>query len=220
MQPTLLISRTDFAQYIEIPPSISDAKINNRILEAMNFDLRTLMGDKFYYWFIALTQDPGLLTIGGSYMPTVEDYIDPTQFDGWEDDFWIGYDFANVSDILFQFYGLNPVLVYYSAARMIRSLDVNFTPFGLKAKHNDFSDPVDPKILRDMAMQYQNQGLAYWNMCAKYLDSQPTLYPLWQNGCGEPMGNPRTSAKISSIGATPGVDYPVNYRGGGAYYGI
>lgn len=56
-----IISRSDFTNYVEVAANLVDAKLFPRILEAENFDLCGLMGDAFFYDFIAQFDSAGII---------------------------------------------------------------------------------------------------------------------------------------------------------------
>lgn len=189
MATPLLINRADFTGRVELSANMADAKINNRILEAEDFDLCALMGDAFYYWFIAQTQIGSVpasittLLTGGTYV---------------------------VNGITYSFDGVKTVLVYYTTARLIKALDINFTPFGVTQKRNDFSDHIESKDISWRANQFINQGLAYWEKCVKYLDANNATYPLWRAGCGCGDDQAKPAARFSVLGGGEerGYGYP------------
>lgn len=162
MPTPLLITRSDFTGRVELALNMVDAKINNRILEAEDFDLRELMGDAFYWSFIAQ----------GTVDPVPQGYTDLLNGKSY-----------TINSIDFTFYGIKPVLVYFATARLIKNLDLYFTPSGVMQKRNDFSDHMDPKYLSWRANQFSNQALAYWNLCVQFLDANKTTYPLWKPDC-------------------------------------
>lgn len=184
MPTPLLITRSDFAGRVELAANMADAKINNRILEAQDFDLRELMGDAFYWSWVA-TPDTDLLN-GKTY---------------------------TVNTISYTFYGIKPVLVYFATARLIKNLDLYFTPSGVMQKKNDFSDHMDTKDLTWRSNQFSNQALAYWNMCVQFLDANKATYPLWKPDCAceAPSG---ARPRVTGLGgghADPH-EFPIIYR--------
>jgi hypothetical protein len=189
----LLITRSDFAGRAELSANIADAKINNRILEAQDFDLRGLMGDAFYYAFVNTFPDnPGAANLallnGGSY--TVKDI-------------------THYSD------GLKPVLVYFALSRLLKQLDTHLTPNGVMIKRNEFSDHLDTRQIEFQSKQFNSQALAYWERCEKFLDFKKADYPLWKaNECGSD-GRSNTATKIHAVGGCDNYNVPYyGYRRG------
>jgi len=160
--PTYLITKSDFAPYIDVAANLSDAKLNPRIWEAQQFDLKELMGDTFYFDLIGNSTDSKYqdLINGGSYV---------------------------AKDVTYLYDGLKPVLVYFTAARLVRHLDLHITPNAIMTKRNDFSDHVDNKAIANKVTEYQNQAIAYWEDTRKFVVNRgKTIYPLYTGfGCNE-----------------------------------
>ena len=192
MATPLLITRADFNGRVELSGNMHDAKINSRILEAEDFDLRELMGDAFYYSFLASQASAPYtkLLAGGDYV---------------------------IKDITYTFYGLKPVLVYFAASRIIKQLDMHFTPNGMMQKRNEFSDHIESKDLSYNSNQLKNQALAYWNMCEKYLEANRTDYPLWRPECGCDDGGNKPAPRVIGLGGGDHDGHDYYYRRG--YYG-
>lgn len=257
MQAPLIITRNDFAGRVELAPNMLDAKINNRILEAQDFDLRELMGNAFYYDFIPRCYTgignvnfdapdtsapdnnyPGIVAISSNGVNATFDAIvlgaivtsltpvnrgsgytisdtftfaelPGAQFSVATNAFGVDLPYLplysggsyQIKGITYMLDGIVPVLVYYATSRLIKNLDIHFTPDGMRTKRNEFSDPLESKDISWRSNQFVNQALAYWNMCVTYLDQQSTLYPLWRNNiCGD-KGSGRSAPKIRSLGA-------------------
>lgn len=255
MQTPLIITRNDFAGRVELAANMADAKINNRILEAQDFDLRELMGNAFYYDFIAKcntgignfnTDVPDTSALDGTYvnMQAISTtgvnalftavvlgnlVIQMTRIDAGSsfvigDNFYFnelpGAQFSVVTNtfgvvlsylplysggsyliktISYNFYGIVPVLVYYATSRLVKNLDIHFTPDGVRTKRNEFSDPLESKDISWRANQFVNQGIAYWNMCVTYLDANTDTFPLWKSNtcCDDERG--RSAPKMRSL---------------------
>lgn len=172
----LIVTKADFTNYVEIAANMHAEKINPRILQAEDFDLRELMGDKFYWSFMSNRASAANVALenGGVYF---------------------------FNDILYTFYGLKPVVVYYAASRITKGLDMHFTPNGVMQKRNDFSDHMEVKEIAYAAHQQINQGLAYWNMCRDYLDRNKERYPLWTANCCDSKHGASPSPRVTSIGS-------------------
>lgn len=157
---TLLITKSDFAPYVDVATNLQDVKLNPRILEAQTFDLKPLLGVDMY----------------NDVFDTPDAYTDFMPY-------------------------IKPVLVYFSAARLIKSLDLHITPNGIMTKRNEFSDHVDTKGIAYKATEYQNLAIAYWNEANTYLNEQGnTVYPLYIGfeKCRESRSDVRS--KIFGIG--------------------
>lgn len=172
----LIVTKADFSNYIEISGNMHTAKIDPRILQAQDFDLRELMGDKFYWSFMSNRGSAANVQLenGSVYF---------------------------YGDTLYTFYGLKPVVVYYAASRIAKGLDMHFTPNGVMQKRNDFSDHMETKDIAWTAHQQINQGQAYWNMCRDYLDRNKERYPLWPSTCCDGGRKAHPSPRVTSIGS-------------------
>lgn len=176
MATTLLITRSNFAGRVEIAANMQDAKINNRILEAQDFDLCGLMGSTFYWWFIGLS--------GGSTTPYT-DLLNGKTY--------------TINDVSYTFYGVAPVIVYYATSRLIKNLDLHLTPNAVMQKRNDFSDHIDPKDISWRSNQFVSQALDYWKMCEQFLDNNKDVYPLWRPDCCNEQGQ-TSSPRVRALG--------------------
>lgn len=164
----MIITRADFPNYIEIASSLIDAKLNPRITEAENFDICGLMGNSFFFDMMQWVNPDGSLKAD---IPTpYKDLINGTTY--------------NTTYIL---PGIKPVDVYFSGARLIRSLDLHITPNSMAYKRNEFSDHADGKIIGMKATEYENLAIAYWNKCVLFIEfSGKDNFPLWYGfkNCG------------------------------------
>ena len=143
---TPIITKADFAPYVDVAANLQDVKVNPRILEAQTFDLKPLFG-------VAMYQD---------YFDTPLTYELLTPY-------------------------IKPVLVYFSCARLIKSLDLHITPNGIMQKRNEYSDHMDIKAIDRMAVLYQNLAIGYWGEAQMFINEQgKSVYPLYEgfNVCG------------------------------------
>lgn len=181
---TQLITKTDFAPYVDIAQNLSDAKLNPRILEAQNFDLKYLMGEDFYYDFISdLTSDKNKNIYNGAERQQ----------------------------------GIKPVLVYFTAARLVKALDIHITPNGVMQKRNEFSDHVDTKLIGLKIKEYENLANAYWDEVSRYIEAKgKIIYPLYPTFCGDAGKSTTSGTMIYGIGGDDTGQQNRNYnRSGG-----
>jgi hypothetical protein len=76
--------------------------------------------------------------------------------------------------------GLIPAMVYFTAARLVRRIDLHITPNAIMQKRNEFSDHVDYRDRNATATEFENIALAYLNEAVQYIKSKgPDIYPLW-----------------------------------------
>lgn len=148
----LLIAKADFTGLVDLAQNLPDAKLNPRIYEAQQFDLKPLLGDDMYFDLLN-NQDKD------TYLPLLAG-TDKQQ-------------------------GLKPIVVYFTAARLMRRLDLNITPSGMMIKRNEFSDHADIKAISAAATELENIALAYWNDVKNYIQSKgKAVYPLFKDFCG------------------------------------
>lgn len=149
MAVSLLISKANFAPYIDVAANLSDLKLNPRILEAQTFDLREKLGNDFYnsLFDIPVSDDiTKLITGDGNYV------------------------------------GIKPALVYFTAARLVKSLDLHITPNGIMTKRSEYSDHVDTKAIAMKVTEYQNLALAWWGEVYEYINMRgKEVYPLFKD---------------------------------------
>lgn len=184
METPLIITKADFEGRIDISSNLNESKkLKQHILHAQDFDLREVMTNKFYYFFMSFFEADGTikdsapdeikaLYSGGSYAIDGVDWLNP---------------------------GIKPVVVYFAGARLIKGLDNHVTPNGFRTKVNEFSDEVPAARKNMQANEYENQALSYWSMVTTYLENNKTLYPQYfGDSCGcesrKPSSRPRSYA--------------------------
>jgi hypothetical protein len=164
----MIIQRTDFAPYIDISSNLKDAKLEPQVNEAMQFDVCGLMGNDFFYDFMQyVNPDGGVKTDS------------PQQYQDLFNGSLYNENYVNP--------GLKPVIVYFSSARLLRSLDLHVTPNAIMTKRNDFSDHAEYRAIGQKATEYENRALAYWNKLTDFInDSGKVKFPLWNGfkSCG------------------------------------
>ena len=155
-----LITYSDFASYKDITANINDTKrLDPYIAESQNFDLRPLLNDELYFDFINnLVEDKYKdLLSGTTYTP-----------DGYTTEI--------------EFYGLKPVLVYFSYSRFLLNDNYKSTNAGFVVKKQfEYSSSLEEKTLARLASQSRASAMSYWKEAVLYLDSNYALYPLWAN---------------------------------------
>lgn len=165
----MLITKGDFEPYIDVAANLSDKKLYPKIREAETFDICGLMGDEFYYDMMQWVNEDGSFKVD---MP-----------DGYRDLInGVTYDNTIVLP------GLKPVDVYFSGARLIRSLDLHITPNSMAYKLNEYSERAGPKAIGMKATEYENQAIGYWRKCVSFIDfSGKDIFPLWNGfaSCGD-----------------------------------
>lgn len=167
--PIYLVTKADFAPYVDVAGNLSDLKLNPRILEAQRFDLMPLLGEKFFTSIYVDNPQTDILDLiqGVSYI---------------------------VDGITYTYEGLKPVIVYFAAARLVKTLDIHITPNGMMQKRNEYSDHLDTKAIAMKVTEYQNLALAYWQEADKFINAKgDNIYPDYINfsQCGNNSGGYR-----------------------------
>lgn len=182
----LLINKSDFEGRIDLSVNLNEAKrLNQHILHAEDFDLRKLMGDRFYYYFIGQFQVvSGVVSLKPGASQQIQDLYNGSTF--------------TVDTVDWTNPGVKPVLVYYAGARLIKGIDAHITPNGFRDKVNEFSEQVGSGRKAFQANEYENQALSYWSMIETFMANDKTLFPIYfDNGCG--CTENRKSSRPTSI---------------------
>ncbi len=158
MTDTLLISSTDLQEVKQIPASVTYARLSPYIAQAQWFDIRDQLGDVFYTDMVANYSSEPYATLlnGGTYTDSDNNTI--------------------------SFSGLTYAIAYYAYAKFILNQQIAVTSFGVVQKTNEFSQILDAKSLNLQANQNVLFGDAIMNDVKKYLDTNATLFPLWNVG--------------------------------------
>lgn len=168
---TLLINRTDIAEFRQISDTVYDDVLNQHIVDAQFSDLQNLMGINFYNDLIRNYTDANYVTLldGGTYT-------------------YQGITYTNV--------GLKAVLVHYAYGRYIQFGSQTDTPFGYVDKLNQTSQPVSNDAKKTMAKMNQQVAFNYWENVNLFLERNAEDYPLYESGCV----TQNRSFRISKIG--------------------
>jgi hypothetical protein len=179
----LLIKKADFEGRIDVSVNLDAAKkLNQHILHAQDFDLRGVMGDRFYYFFMSQFDEAGALKAEAS--DQVKNLYNGSEY--------------TVEETTWNNPGIKPVLVYFAGARLIKGIDQHITPNGFASKVNEFSEPISNGRKVFQAVEYENQAQSYWNMVQTFLEHDKALFPQYfGDGCGctpQTRKRPRTIA--------------------------
>lgn len=182
----LIINKADFEGRIDLSSNLDAAKkLNQHILHAQDFDLRNVMTDRFYYFFMSQFNDNG--TIKETASDAVKNLFNGSEY--------------TISGTPWNNPGIKPVLVYFSGARLIKGIENHITPNGFRAKANEFSDPVPSGVKAFQANEYENQAISYWGMIETYLSNNKTLYPeYFTNDCGCNTSRSRVRPRTIPVG--------------------
>lgn len=186
MDTLLIITKTDFEGRVDLSANINEAKkLNQHILHAEDFDLRNLMTDKFYYYFMSQFEtNNGIVSLNTGAPQEIVDFYNGSSY--------------TVDSVSWANPGVKPVLVYFSGARLIRGIDAHITPNGFRDKVNEFSEQVSGGRKAFQANEYENQALSYWSMIETFMNNNKTLFPQYFDGdCG--CNSKRTNIRPRTI---------------------
>ena len=172
MSQTILITRTDIAQYVQISDSIYDDVLNQHILDAQFSDIQKLIGSDFYN------------DLARNY--TADNY--QTLLNGGIYDY-NGITYTNV--------GLKAVLVRYFYSRYVLFGGYTDTPFSFVEKLNDNSKIVDNNGKKTVSKMNEQMSFTYWENVKQFLDRNSSDYTFWDY---ENCINTRNNFRISRIG--------------------
>jgi hypothetical protein len=165
-----LITTADIVKYRPLSKDIPKDRLEPFITEAQSIDLQSVLGDALYYDFMSkydVSGDPKYtvyqkLLVGGTYTPP-------------------GY------TGLIEFEGIKPMLVYYALARFYENNQLNATRYGIVSKLNEFSEPVSQASLTAAISAVRSMGMAYQEKVRRFLNENPTDYPLFTSGRKEDL---------------------------------
>tara|TARA_R110000796_G_scaffold120506_1_gene234644 strand:+ start:18368 stop:18925 length:558 start_codon:yes stop_codon:yes gene_type:complete len=148
-------------------------KLQIAVNEAVQFDLRNLLGNLFF-----LVNENWDQTSPGIYF----DIVEPKNYTNCS-----GYETTHV--------GLKKVLAYYSYSRYILINSFNDTPNGLVEKSNNFSIPKSLDELQSFSSKYRNMGLEDYRLVEAYILLNSATYPSYNTTCAKPCGCNGTCGK-------------------------
>lgn len=188
METPLLIRKSDFEGRIDLSVNLDAArKLNQHIRHATDFDLCELMGDRFFYGFLATFDETGTQK------------IDTPQL---YKDLYSGSTYA-VKGITYPNPGLKPVLVYFTGARLVKKLDEHITPNGFRDKVNEYSEQVGSGRRAFASNEYENQATAYWRKVETFISHNRAFFSDFYHGeCGDTRGGNRARPKTVAVGAS------------------
>jgi hypothetical protein len=145
------------------------------ILEAQEFDIREVLGDPLYFNILADAPD---------FNTPKYDKL----FNGCE------YVFEGKN---YKHEGIKACLVYYTYARYLQNSNAHATPFGMRVKNHNYSEPIDEKTLSRMVKQTQSGAISYQNRFMEYMKRFSNEYEV---ECSTKLMNDiKTSTKIRHI---------------------
>lgn len=174
MATVKLITLQDIADLKPMSMNIDVVKqLDPYILEAQEFDIREVLGDPLYFEILAdaptfLTPKIGKLFNGCNYVYNGQNY---------------------------KHEGVKASLIYFTYARYLQNSNAHATPFGLRTKTHNYSDPIDEKTVSRMVKQAQSGAISYQNRYLEFMNRFPDDYKV----CGNISIENKTSTKIRAI---------------------
>jgi len=193
----LLINRKDIEVYRDISYSMDQRELDTYIREAQIQDLQPLLNPYLYADFInkicdnssAMYQDYQRLLNGVEYQDNTGQ--------------WLIY------------YGIKPMLVYFTYARILQKSSVKATRTGMVVKTTEESNPADGNTVMHLVTDARSLGVSYQDQVKKFLCDNSDIYTLWRQDQGTQVNNKKgfefTKAQVinSKLGESydPGFNY-------------
>ncbi len=155
MAEKLLITIKDIQEYRPMADLV-EARVDPYIREAQVNDLREFLGSPLYYDLITNTDTPA-----NQDLLRGKTYTDPS------------------TSKSIDFYGIVPMIVHYSLARIVMNNQINITSFGATSKIVPQSEPVSIERIKSLVTELNSIGVTYQNSAKKFLDDNLVTYPLW-----------------------------------------
>lgn len=152
----ILLTVDDFSPYVELPSSLEfETKLMPRILEIQVSDLLPLIGASMYNDFIANKNADKYLTL------------------------MLGETYTNKDNVEVIFWGVKPMLVYYSFANFVVNHPTQVGAFGVVNKVSDYSVIVSDKALARQQLYYRSFGKIYEKSLIDYMEIKKASFPLY-----------------------------------------
>ncbi len=156
----LIITKDDLSEWVEVGANIAQTRLDRAIQNAQIMDLRAFMGDTFY-----------------------RDFINKV-FVSTDPDFTKYQNLLNGVDYTFQentihFYGLIPLLSFWSWARYTKTGNVQSSRAGLVFKKTEQSEHATEREISRMVIDSNDKAGAFLNDARQFLDEEDATYPLW-----------------------------------------
>ena len=154
-----ILTATEIKNYKDIGNKIDESKINGIIEQAQLTELKTVLGDRFYFDLLNNLITP-------KYLPLLD-----------------GCAFT-YNDIPYYQDGIKALLSDFFMSKYVLQVNINFDPFGASRKASQDSEPVDRNSLKDVSTQQLQLAGARWEIIKMYLNSNTLIFPEWQNNIG------------------------------------
>lgn len=163
MNDKILISQEDLKVY-RPTAELDEGRIIPYIKEAQINDLKPVLNNAFYYDFMLKFDDT---TQGATYTAYNELLIGKV---------WT----YNAQSEWFS--GIIPMMCYYSLARFVQNNPFHVTRSGIVRKNITQSEQATPEEIRMIVSDLKSNALNYQNDLIKFLENNPTTYPLYNTG--------------------------------------
>jgi hypothetical protein len=151
-----ILTATEIKNYKDIGNKIDENKINGVIEQAQLIDVKSLLGDRFYFDLLNNLNN----TI---YLPLLD-----------------GCSFTYFG-ITYTHDGIKALLADYFMAKYVLSINTNFTPFGATTKSPIDGELADRNTLKDISTQQLQMAGARWELVKLYLNANFLTFPEWHN---------------------------------------
>ena len=170
----LFLNRSDFDDFRDISENIDIEKLDTYIRDAQVFDLRTFVGDRMYL-------------------------IRPLAYNDVKNEFnstpltslWFGEDYDGV-----RYYGLKPMVIQYTYARLLENIGLNVTRTGVKTFTDETSEAAEKAELNAKIVSARSRAEAYAEIANKYIVNKYTDYPDFEGSAVD-----KTGMRFFKIGA-------------------
>lgn len=162
-----LINQSDIKIYRPIA-DIPAERINVYIEESQKAELRAVLGEPLYYDFITKYNDSG--------DPMYTNYQNLLN----------GTTYTYNNDTI-EFFGIKPMLVYYTLARFLTNQPMNITRYGVVMKTNDQSSNASAEQVRMTSNELRGEAVRYQNDLVQFLVEKSTTYPLYDSSDSKPI---------------------------------
>lgn len=154
-----ILTSTEIKNYKDIGNKIDESKINPIIEQAQLTELKSVLGDRFYFDLLN-----NLAT--AKYQPLLD-----------------GCSFTYFG-ITYQHDGIKALLSDYFMSKYVLQVNTNFTPFGATNKVPQDGELADRNSLKDISTQQLQLAGARWEIIKMYLNASTLVFPEWQNNIG------------------------------------
>lgn len=161
----LIISVENLKEFRPLSEDIPPVRINPFIQEAHQIDLKNLLGGALYVDLLAKFDNSG-----ASEYAAYKQLIDGLSYTS--------------GGVTLEHPGLVGFLCYSALARFYANNQINVTKFGIVNKTNDQSTPVEYKVIQASIEEMRSNALALRVDIIKYLQANPTSYPLFSYADG------------------------------------